>query len=291
MSLKFWFSLKKIEEIRVEKELLQDDKNELAQQKDTLEAQKTDLASLKKNLVTLKSQHSELLAAYRKKKSQLEKDIDSKAGDLSSLNKALEEIDRALDGYYASSKFALPLKVRFYVSSGCYYYNPTNTGSGFHPAVDMAAKYGSSVYPVANGYVVATYSGCGYGYLGSTCGNGHGNYVVYVVQVGKITYEIISQHLSSVNVKVGDLVMQGKTVIGKVGSSGNSSGSHLHLGIIKMGTNMSIKDAAAKFKAKNNYYYGATKKITGSCPYRNGTAPCFENPMSIFSLSYHRYYN
>ncbi|MBQ1877260.1 MAG: peptidoglycan DD-metalloendopeptidase family protein [Erysipelotrichaceae bacterium] len=284
------YDSKKIGEINHERELLQADKSELASQKDDLEQRKSELSTLKKNLVSLKAQHSELLAAYRAKKSQLEKSIDSKLGDVSALSKAMEEIDKALDGYYASSKWGKPLKTSYYVSSGCYYYTPNNPNSGFHPAVDLAGKYGSSVYAVANGYVVDIHTGCPYGYLGSNCGNGHGNYVLYVVQVGKVTYEVIAQHLSAVNVKVGDLVTQGSTVIGKIGSSGNSSGAHLHLGIIKMGTNLSIKQAVRKFKDKNNYYFGAVKKISGACYYRGGAAPCFENPMEIYNLTYHKWY-
>jgi murein DD-endopeptidase MepM/ murein hydrolase activator NlpD len=62
--------------------------------------------------------------------------------------------------------------------------------------------------------------------------NGFGNYVVVDHGNGITSYYA---HLSEVDVKVGDLVNQGTTV-GKVGSTGNSTGPHLHFAMKLNGT-------------------------------------------------------
>ncbi len=85
--------------------------------------------------------------------------------------------------------------------------------------VDFANKIGSQVLASADGVVaVAKTSGYNYGY---------GNYI-------KITHpngtETIYGHLSKVNVSVGQSVTRGQ-LIGAVGSTGNSTGPHLHFEI------------------------------------------------------------
>lgn len=68
------------------------------------------------------------------------------------------------------------------------------------------------------------------------CGGGYGNYVV--IQHNDGTYSLYAHlYAGSITVKSGDTVKQGQ-VIGKVGSSGNSTGAHLHFEI-RAGSNSS----------------------------------------------------
>lgn len=96
----------------------------------------------------------------------------------------------------------------------------TKTLSGFdysptiHPAVDFAGSEGNAVFASDAGVVV--YAGWNnYGY-GNVIVLDHGN-----------GWQSLYAHLSSVDVICGQAVYQGD-VIGGVGSTGNSSGSHLH---------------------------------------------------------------
>lgn len=79
--------------------------------------------------------------------------------------------------------------------------------------MDIAAPSGNAVYASNNGTVI--YAGWDGGY-GKTIRIRHGNGIVS-------TYA----HLSTINVSVGQKVTKG-SVIGGVGSTGNSTGPHLH---------------------------------------------------------------
>lgn len=88
--------------------------------------------------------------------------------------------------------------------------------SGAHTGLDIAAPYGTSIKAAAAGTV--TWSG----YKGS-----YGNMIVITHSNGVQTYY---GHCSKLYAKVGQTVSQGET-IAAVGSTGNSTGNHLHLEI------------------------------------------------------------
>lgn len=94
-------------------------------------------------------------------------------------------------------------------------------GSKTHQAMDIAAPSGNAVYASNNGTVI--YAGWDGGY-GKTIRIRHGNGIVS-------TYA----HLSTINVSVGQKVTKG-SVIGGVGSTGNSTGPHLHYEVRINGT-------------------------------------------------------
>ena len=87
-----------------------------------------------------------------------------------------------------------------------------------HQGVDYRAHYGTPVYAVANGTVVAaSYSG------------GWGNQVQIKHPSGLTTQYA---HLASIAVRKGQTAKKGQ-VIGRVGSTGRSTGAHLHFGLIQ----------------------------------------------------------
>lgn len=90
-----------------------------------------------------------------------------------------------------------------------------------HRAVDIAAPYGSAVRAADRGVVIrAGWNWQGYGKL--------------VIIDHKIDYVTLYAHLSEVYVEEGDIVGQGD-LIGAVGSTGNSTGAHLHFEIRDFG--------------------------------------------------------
>jgi murein DD-endopeptidase MepM/ murein hydrolase activator NlpD len=85
-----------------------------------------------------------------------------------------------------------------------------------HRGIDIAAPAGTSVHSVGDGKVVLAMNGF---LTGNTVlvSHGFGFFSAYF-------------HLSKIMVNPGDIVSS-KTLIGKVGSTGRSSGPHLHLGL------------------------------------------------------------
>jgi len=90
----------------------------------------------------------------------------------------------------------------------------------FHPGVDIGAPYGSKVVAAADGYVLFS------GWV-----RGYGNTVVLYHGFGYIT---LYAHMATVAVKRGERVPK-NGIVGYVGSSGRTTGPHLHYEVIKYG--------------------------------------------------------
>jgi murein DD-endopeptidase MepM/ murein hydrolase activator NlpD len=102
------------------------------------------------------------------------------------------------------------------------YYNGVFAQDYYHRGVDYAAGYGSPVVAPAPGKVaLIDFEKNGFKIHGNTVGIDHGQGVISIFL-----------HLNSIpsNLKEGDLVQAGQT-IGTVGSSGASTGPHLHWGL------------------------------------------------------------
>lgn len=91
-----------------------------------------------------------------------------------------------------------------------------------HTGIDISAPMSAKVVSVSGGVVYSASAGWN---------GGWGN----VVYVRDNQYEYQYAHLSKINVKAGDVVEPG-TLIGLVGSTGSSTGPHLHFGIRPAGT-------------------------------------------------------
>ncbi|MDD2505430.1 MAG: peptidoglycan DD-metalloendopeptidase family protein, partial [Bacilli bacterium] len=103
----------------------------------------------------------------------------------------------------------------------------------FHNGIDISGPgFGSPIYSSTEGKVISIYDSCpssGDG-LKDNCGGGYGNNVKVLTSDGNHT--IIYAHLiKGARVKVGDTVKRNQ-IIGGMGNSGRSSGTHLHYEII-----------------------------------------------------------
>ena len=121
----------------------------------------------------------------------------------------------------ATGDFIWPLPSSHYISSGYGYRYGPYFGNEFHMGYDIAGSYGASVLAADGGVVVkAAYH------------PSYGNEVVIDHGNGLQTRYA---HNSSLNVHVGQKVSRGD-VIALCGSTGDSTGNHLHFEVLKNGT-------------------------------------------------------
>ena len=211
---------------------LEDEHTQLEQQKAELEQAKADLEATKADYESQK-------AALDSKTSELAQNISQTNASISEaeaeeqalkeaqieankrVDEAAKELDAALNAanqaygnasIQCSLDFGRPLATYKYVS--CYF------GGNGHRGTDYAAPGGTSIYAVTGGVVTAAAYHYSWGY-----------YVqVYHGKDDKgNSYSTLYAHMNSAPiVSVGDSVSKGQT-LGYVGSTGNSTGNHLHL--------------------------------------------------------------
>lgn len=127
----------------------------------------------------------------------------------------LKELQERENSKYVGGTFLWPVPTKYtYVSSK--YGGRTSPITGrweFHNGIDIPASYGTSIYAANAGKVtIATY---------------HWSYGNYIMVDHGGGYATLYAHCSKLLVSVGDRVTRGQ-VIAQVGSTGSSTGNHLH---------------------------------------------------------------
>ncbi|MFV0254537.1 MAG: murein hydrolase activator EnvC family protein [Erysipelotrichaceae bacterium] len=282
------------EEIR----LLNLDKDDLQIQKELMEEQKTIVETNIASLKVLQERVEIIVIEYRKREAEFMELQDNTVANLDDINNALDNVSSAINEIAPSQGWSYPVRSRFYVSAGVWFYS-SSFGGGVHIGSDFAAGIGTPIYSPANGMVLYVSDSCNtYGYYCSRCGkpgaSGGGNQVGTIVQVGNSVYFLINFHMqsgvSSIT-KVGDIVQQGE-LIGYMGTSGCSTGSHLHQQIIYLGEN-NMSAMVDKFKRTGDISFGmgwGYSAYNNRCT-RIGGSPCYVNPQDIYNVKVGYSYN
>ena len=220
------------------KEALESDKLTLESQRSELQSKKADLDAQNSQMRAKQNELNSSVAAAQMSAAeaqQAQKDaqaaIESDEMNYQAVKKQIQKMIAAA----AASKptlsftgFICPLKSYSRISSEYgWRKNPVTGVNKLHAGTDFAAPGGTPIYAAASGYVqVAGWSSGGYG-----------NYVI--IYHGKMsdgnTYSTLYGHMKSVATSAGKYVQQGE-IIGYVGSTGNSTGNHLHLEVWKGGS-------------------------------------------------------
>ncbi|MEI7055499.1 peptidoglycan DD-metalloendopeptidase family protein [Nocardioides sp. CCNWLW239] len=145
--------------------------------------------------------------------------------------KALQGVDVQADKqdkFLKSNMWELPIPAGVYRITGTFGSSGSNWSST-HTGLDFAAPYGTPIHAIARGTVTET-----------GWGGAYGERTIITLEDGT---EIWYCHQSDYGVSVGDTVSPGD-VIGYVGSTGNSTGNHLHVEVRPGGGDAVDPDAA-----------------------------------------------
>lgn len=154
-------------------------------------------------------------------------------------------------GVEASLPSLNPVNYPYLSSSYGWRRHPISGRSAMHEGLDFAAPKGTPIYAASGGVVVEARFHSGYGNMVEI---NHGN--------GVITRYA---HASKLNVKPGDLVEKGQ-MIARVGSTGQSTGSHLHFEVRMAGHPLNPALFLAKPERSDAVLVDASKQVKAILP-------------------------
>lgn len=214
-----------IDELTSDKEGYQDKIAVVEEKKKEIDAQKAELAEKKTELDAQQKEAEELMKqikadeeAYKKKQAEIDLQMEQARNQLDAIvNK--NNANSQNTTYYGGS-FSWPTPGYKNVTSKYGWRTYTLNGkkvTSNHKGIDIGAPNGAKIIASNGGTVVTS----------AYNANGYGNYVIIDHGGGKMT---VYGHMSKRGVSVGQSVTKGQQ-IGKVGSTGRSTGPHLHFEI------------------------------------------------------------
>ncbi|MBU0687027.1 MAG: peptidoglycan DD-metalloendopeptidase family protein [Candidatus Margulisbacteria bacterium] len=183
-----------------------------------------DIQSKKKTIVARESEQKVLYNQLRTRRAEYERriaELEKSSVELEGLikKKLAQRAKEGLKSPTSSGQFTWPVKGRITSTFG-YRRHPIWGGSNFHTGLDIANAYGTSISAADSGEVIFSGWWDGYG-KAIVIDHGKGMSTVY-------------GHLSRIYVRVGNTVKKGQ-VVGLLGSSGYSTGPHLHFEVRQSG--------------------------------------------------------
>ncbi len=237
----------KLDEISDKKEGLESDKAELEEKQASLEADQAELNSLieendeiLRNLYSLNQETEDAMKNGEFESEEIENQIKEYYANLQQISQNQSSNTGSTGGSSGgnsgsssipsidvptTSGYVWPVPGFYYLSSEWsedrYTYN--------HGGIDIAGGgiMGATVLAADGGTVIASYNGCPHNWgknASCGCGGGYGNYVMIDHGNGKMT---VYGHMTNIVVSTGQSVSKGQT-IGYVGTTGYSTGPHLH---------------------------------------------------------------
>ena len=225
-----------LEQLRADQKVLEEDLQDLEQSKADLEAAKADLevskSSLEETQSAVNSKKSELDQLYQASSNQIAELSSLEAefeADIAAYQQKAADMEQEIQRIYASlqtsssqfvgGEFSWPLVGFSQISS---YYGWRFNGQDFHTGIDITGSgvNGAPIYAANSGTVAFVQQNY-------TPGYSYGKYVIIDHGGG---YSTLYAHCSAINVVEGQVVAQGEQ-IANVGSTGWSTGPHLHFEI------------------------------------------------------------
>lgn len=210
--------------IATERETLTRDKKNLDDTKKDITNVKSTLQQQNIQLEVTKDQKELLAIETNAEKAKYTKRLDNVLEEQLEIQSEIDSLGTTRIGTFdlsdlpdkSNAEFKRPVKAPYQITQN---YGQTdfsyNYGSGKHNGIDYATRGSTDIMATANGKVKATGNMGRYGY-GKWIAIDHGNGLISLYG-----------HLSKIDVSSGDSVKQGET-IGQEGSTGFSTGTHLH---------------------------------------------------------------
>lgn len=236
-----------IEKIEKQKEEIEEAKKQIESSKNELTTAKASKENVAKELKDVKSQKDAKVSQLSAEEQKIQSQIEEIQKDNASINKKIQSMQAELKriqeeeakknenkpnnkpgdnnnnsntgstGGASSAGFIRP--VNSYITTGLYY-----SSGAYHGAVDFGASgvNGMPVYAVADGIVVTT----------QALTTSYGNYIIIYHPKSNLYTLYAHGQAGSIRVSALQTVKQGQQIM-NVGSTGNSSGPHLHFEVRK----------------------------------------------------------
>lgn len=211
-------------ELETQKVALEESKLELDAAQAELAVKRAEADKLLSELVAIGQEYEDLLEKSEDEQQELALEIAKAEKEYNAAKKKEQEAANPGNGGYAppsSAGWIVPCRYIAMTSPFGMRWHPISGGYKMHYGVDLANNTGTPIYAARSGTVsAASYNGSAGYYVSINHGDG---------------FSSIYMHMTHYIVRSGQYVEQGQ-VIGYMGSTGGSTGPHLHFGISYNGT-------------------------------------------------------
>lgn len=224
------YDRRQLDEFMLNRQLIEVCEQELLTQKEILDETKEGVLEEEAAMEELIAAKQQTINEYQSSISTKEQAIQEYEDDIQEQTEVIEALEAAVAAErkkilaasgvvltYDGGKFKFPVATYTRISSDYgMRMHPTLGVEKFHNGIDLASPTGTAIYAAYDGVVVA-----------ASYSSSMGNYVM--VDHGDGLYTIY-MHASALYVAKDDVVVRGET-IAAVGSTGRSTGPHLHFGV------------------------------------------------------------
>ncbi|AIS52955.1 membrane-bound metallopeptidase [Thermoanaerobacter kivui] len=222
------FDVNLFDSYKKQRELIQQKEKELAQMKVEAENYKNQIALRQRDLQVAMVSRQGLMRDLERQQKLYEQQEDELLRQSQQLEKVIQELQAKSKLKYTGGKLLWPVPSSDAITSPFgMRYHPILQQNRMHTGIDIAAKTGDPIVAAADGQVIFA------GYYG-----GYG-YAIIIDHGDEIS--TLYAHNSVLLVKEGDTVKRGQ-VIAKAGSTGLSTGPHLHFEVRKNGVPVNPTD-------------------------------------------------
>lgn len=240
------YDTKLLDQIEEQKTTIENSKKEVETKKSEVSEKQAQVKTEELRLSNARANKNKYVSQLTDEQKALQAQIDKYNEEMKQTERELQEIARqsqssSSGGGYVYTGGLLDWPCPDYSRISSYFGGRNSPGGGVgstnHKGIDIAAAKGNRIVAAESGTVIKVSNTCthNYGKTPSTrcgCGGGYGNYLMISHGNGLVT---LYAHCSTISVSVGQTVSKGQQ-IATVGTTGYSTGNHLHFGVLLNGT-------------------------------------------------------